>query len=272
MIESEKMLTNRDKGRIKTFFNHDGYVFNFSDATFDEFTVQSIGTAIKEKYGLSKARSLGRYIDEADDEKVSILVKDLLDYYDDLPEITHWKNDDNNQMAHKLRDIVENNLKNRKDYLVTEIENVSKKFGNEYIEKQISLMVSLIDTHPADSIGKSKELIESCCKYILDEEGISYKSGISLSELRKQVFILLNLDSNQNISAKSNKEVKKILSSFTQIIDGINNLRNEKGDGHGRGKTFVELPPRYARLVVNASIGLVQFIWETYEIKSDHNQ
>ncbi|MHC5269737.1 hypothetical protein ACYSNO_11210 [Enterococcus sp. LJL98] len=53
------MLTNREKNRIKAFFNNGGYVLDFSNATFDDFTVQSVGVAIQEKYGQSKAKSLG---------------------------------------------------------------------------------------------------------------------------------------------------------------------------------------------------------------------
>lgn len=254
----------REKNIIKTFFNHDGYVFNFSDATFDNFTVQSIGVPIKSTYGLSKAKSLSRFIDEGSDQKVLKLIEDLLDYYEDLNSEMEWKTENNDKIANKIREMLSSNSETDGSVDV-DLEKLTEIFNNDYIEKQMKLMKDLIETHPADSIGKSKELLESCFKFILDNENIDYKDSDKLQDLRQKVFVMLNLDSNKNNSAKSNKEVKKILSSLTQVIDGINNLRNREGDGHGKGKDFIELPPRYARLVVNSSIALVRFIWDTYD-------
>ena len=51
-------LNFQDKSFIKVFFNSDGYVLNFSNSTFADFTVYSVGINIQEKYGLSKGKSL----------------------------------------------------------------------------------------------------------------------------------------------------------------------------------------------------------------------
>ena len=45
------------------------------------------------------------------------------------------------------------------------------KFSSEYLSKQIDLMVQMQITDPTNAIGMAQELIESCCKTILDEEG-----------------------------------------------------------------------------------------------------
>ena len=128
-------------------------------------------------------------------------------------------------------------------------------------------MANMIQESPTDSIGKAKELLESCFKYILDMESIQYDSSDTISTLQKKVFQFLNLDAKQNVSAKNNDDVKQVLSGLNQVIKGINSLRNDKGDGHGKGITFRELPPRYASLVVNSSITIVNFIWDTYKKK-----
>ena len=54
---------------------------------------------------------------------------------------------------------------------------------------------------------------------------------------------------------------------MNQIIKGINSLRNDKGDGHGKGANFIELPPRYASVVVGSALTVVSFVWETYQDK-----
>lgn len=96
-------ITFHDKTIIKNFFNEGGYVLDFSNRTFDEFTYHSIGVKIQEKYGLSKGKSFEAYIDEATDEDLIKLVKDLLTYYDDLPDNSSEKNDIKNKQAEKLK-------------------------------------------------------------------------------------------------------------------------------------------------------------------------
>ena len=93
-------------------------------------------------------------------------------------------------------------------------------------------MANMIQESPTDSIGKAKELLESCFKYILDMESIQYDSSDTISTLQKKVFQFLNLDAKQNVSAKNNDDVKQVLSGLNQVIKGINSLRNDKGDGH----------------------------------------
>jgi hypothetical protein len=53
--------------------------------------------------------------------------------------------------------------------LARETSAVKKKFDSAYISAQVDLMYEKVDTYPHDSIGKAKELIESCCKQILKE-------------------------------------------------------------------------------------------------------
>lgn len=97
-------ITFHDKNIIKKFFNDGGYVLDFSNRTFDEFTYHSIGVKIQEKYGLSKGKSFEAYIDEALDNDIIKLVRDLLIYYDDLPDSSSEKSDIKNKQAEKLKE------------------------------------------------------------------------------------------------------------------------------------------------------------------------
>ncbi|PLS38348.1 hypothetical protein CYV26_06465 [Carnobacterium maltaromaticum] len=96
----------RDKNRIKTFFNNRGYVLNFNDSTFDSFTVQSIGIPVQSEYKLSKGKSLEEFIDNGTDSQVRTLTKDLLEYYEDLPELAKWGIDRNDVQVNVIRNIV----------------------------------------------------------------------------------------------------------------------------------------------------------------------
>ena len=246
-------LNFQDKSFIKVFFNSDGYVLNFSNSTFAKFTFNSVGVNIQEKYGGSKGKALQAFIDNEPDELVLKLALDLLRYYEDLPDSYHEKTS-----KYEVSQIA---------YLNNAAKSLSDYFDSDYIDKQMGIMNEMISRSPADAIGKAKELLESCFKHILDHEKIEYSNSNDIATLQKKVFKFLNLDSNENISAKNNQDVKLVLSGLNQIIKGINNLRNDKGDGHGKGANFIELPPRYASVVVGSALTVVSFVWETYQDK-----
>lgn len=258
------MLDFNEKNFISSFFNDSGYVLNFSNSQFDDFTLNSVGLPIQTKYGLSKGKSFNAFINEADDDKIIKLVSDLISYieYQDQDEIL---SEDKRKLYPKMKSLMSKFSINKafSDAMIT---NVKENFNDAYIANQLKIMMSLVEESPSDVIGKSKELLESCFKHILDEFGEEYSTKNTVAELRKQVFVKLNLDPKENISAKNNDDVKRILSSFIQVVDGLNSLRNDKGAGHGKGQNYKELPVRYAKLAMNASLTIVHFTWDTYKM------
>jgi len=70
--------------QINSFFNAGGYVFDFTDETFKQFTKKCIGIEIKSKYGLSKGKSLKAFFDDnsVDYNLKSTLLRNLLEYYE----------------------------------------------------------------------------------------------------------------------------------------------------------------------------------------------
>lgn len=254
------MLSENDKLFIASLFNDDGYVLDFTNSSFDNFTLNSVGVPIKGKYGLSKGRSLGAFIEEADDETIIRLTKDL---------ILHAERNGIEKIVSSpgfanLKEMM-SNFQVDSSFSSFMLKDVKEDFNDAYIEKQLDLMLKLEETSPTDVIGKSKELVESCFKHILDLYGETYTNKDNISALRKKAFLKLNLDATENISSKNNDDVRKILNSFIQIVDGLASLRNDKGDGHGKGQKFSELPKRYARLAMNASLTIVHFTWDTYK-------
>ena len=260
-------ISFQDKSFIKIFFNQGGYVLDFSNSTFGDFTFYSIGIDVQGKYQLSKGKSFESFVNEGPDDLVLKLSLDLLQYYENLPESSIEKSEERNLQASKLKARLLSYQGLSNGHFLEASQKVSSFFNNSYIDNQIQLMTSMVRDSPADSIGKAKELLESCFKHILDRENIEYGNSDDIATLQKKVFQFLNLDASQNLSAKNKEDVKRILSGLNQIIKGINNLRNDKGDGHGKGLFFKELPPRYASLVVSSAITIVTFIWDTYNSK-----
>ena len=143
---------------------------------------------------------------------------------------------------------------------------IKEKFSSDYIDSQVSIMMDNIEKNPNVAIGKSKELIESCAKTILDEMNIEYNNKLDFTPLLKLVIKQLGLSSNnQDKENLSGQIAAKLLGNLSAIPQNMSELRNAFGDGHGKSKTFISLPPRYARLAVGTAATIVYFLWETYQ-------
>ncbi|MDZ4352728.1 MAG: abortive infection family protein [Arthrobacter sp.] len=252
-------LSPAEKATIKTAFNKQGYVLDFSDASFARFTVDSIGYDIKSMYGLSKGASLDAYIAETETANAVRLTNDLLDYYEGTNLANSHPIPAN--VVEKLRQIIQ---KYTAEFSVTRTQALSVRdsFEDSYTEKQINQMLSSIESNPADSIGKAKELLETCLKSILLERGVFSSKELArldLPELIKATRAALSVSSEH-------QEVKQIIGGLSGIASGIAQLRNTKGSGHGRPlKAFSEPTSVEARLAVDSCVTLVHFFWSIHK-------
>lgn len=148
---------------------------------------------------------------------------------------------------------------------------ISSILSHEYVNKQIKLMYNSIEKNPHLALGISKELIETCCKYILKEEGINFEKDWDILKLVKETnnkidLMPFNVDNKE--LAKSS--IAKILSGFSNIVHGITELRNSYGTGHGHSPDFKMLDVIYTKLAVSASSELAQFYLTLMELKKNN--
>lgn len=179
------ILTKVEVGTFLKLFNRGGYVLDFSTNDFDVFTMGSIGVALCDKYKMSKGKSLSAYVNEASEEDVIKLLKDLLDYYEENYEKEYTQETDEEtygyfgynaeyaRLYNKCRAYMDRVL-NVTTPLATNATELQEKFSSDYLSKQIELMLRMQNENPTDAIGKAKELIESCCKTILDNKGVAW--------------------------------------------------------------------------------------------------
>ena len=164
-------LSDIEIGTIVNFLNEGGYVLDFSTADFDAFTYKSIGVPLCETYRLSKGKSLIAYINDAKYEDKIKLLSDLIRYY----ELSSMKEHD--EENRKSRAVAYKKCRSILDkaggtmVMTATAETLKEAFDSDYISAQIDLMLNLKDGNPTEAIGKAKELIESCCKTILEFEG-----------------------------------------------------------------------------------------------------
>lgn len=155
-----------------------------------------------------------------------------------------------------------------KDSIEKRGQDIKKILTADYVSQQINLMEASIENSPHISIGLAKELIETSCKSIFDERNEVYDKNWDLPKLMKETTKLLKLtpDDIPN-EAKAASSIKQILGSLSAVVQGIGEVRNEYGSGHGKDGKFKGLQPRHAKLAVGAASTLAIYLLETHELK-----
>ena len=138
-----------------------------------------------------------------------------------------------------------------------------------YVAQQITRMESSVLSDPDLAIGTAKELIETCCKSILHERNVEIPNNADIPKLIKLASKELQLTpSDISDSAKASDTIKRLLSNLATITQGITELRNLYGTGHGRIGTAKGLTSRHAKLVVGAASTLAVFLVETHQVRN----
>lgn len=264
-------ITAIEKGTFLKLLNRNGYVLDLSTNDFDTFTMESIGTPLCEHYSLSKGKSLMTYINEETDEsKVEKIITDLFKYYEATYQ--HEYDDESCPDYKKFAPLYQrcktviDRLKQNPNSFIPLAEDLKEKFSSEYISKQLNIMIGEQKNNPTEAIGKAKELIESCCKTILENRSIEVDKNWDIVKLVGETTKLLKVTPNDMPeTAPEIVSIKAILGNLKAIASNVANLRNSYGSGHGKSASYVGLEERHAKLAIGSSITLVHFLWDSHE-------
>lgn len=273
-------MTQTEIGQFMALFNRGGYVLNFSTADFDTFTMQSIGVALCAHYRMSKGKSLVEYINKASDEDKMKLITDLFEYYETEFESEYSESVEEDAFVYrpaydvkyakqylKCREIM-NRISPVATPLAPVADSLIESFSSEYLTKQITLMIEMQDSNPTEAIGKAKELIESCCKTILDANNVTWDKSWNVAKLAGETMGYLHLmPTDIPETAPEAANMKALLGNLLQVATRMAELRNPYGSGHGKSASYRGLQSRHAALAVGSSITLVKFLWDTHEMK-----
>lgn len=138
------------------------------------------------------------------------------------------------------------------------------KFNQSYIKNEWTKALYRKADDPEGAITSSRTLIETTCKFILDEFNVGYKDDIELPKLYKLTAENLNLAPDQH----TEQIFKQILGGCQAVVDGLGALRNKLSDSHGKKVTQPKPSQRHAELAVNLSGALTTFLLETYDFKT----
>jgi hypothetical protein len=148
------------------------------------------------------------------------------------------------------------------------VKSLKQKFDGtdtNYVLGQLTRMESSIDNDPSLAIGTAKELIETICKTILSERGQAIDGTPDLPKLVKQTVKELKLTPDDiPDKSKAANSIKLIFSNLATITNGIAELRNNYGTGHGKDSKTKGLGSRHAKLAVGAASTLAIFLIETH--------
>ena len=149
---------------------------------------------------------------------------------------------------------------------LNDIKEAAAQFDAKHLADQIRRIEQSIDTDPALAIGTAKELIETCCRTILSERGKNVVGNPDIPALTKQTLKELNLVP-EDISdrVKGSEAIKRLLSNLATIGQGLAEIRNLYGTGHGKDGTSRPIKSRHAKLAVGAASTLAVFLFETHK-------
>lgn len=137
-----------------------------------------------------------------------------------------------------------------------------------YVSQQITRMETAVNQDPELAIGTAKELVETCCKSILKASDLSFSKNDDILKLVKMTVRQLDLTpSDIPDKAKASKTIKRLLSNLASITQGLAELRNQYGTGHGKLIENKGLQARHAKLAVGAASTLAVFLTETYGVR-----
>lgn len=261
MVNDRPLKFSEYRDFIK-LLNEAGYILDFTNSQFSEFTKEITGTDLLKKYELSKGKSLEAFLKEAPRKSSIPLLKALMN---------EWERTRNSD-ADDERIVLFSACRKRLEELELSLADIGvgdrlkeTGFTSEYLEQQKKLLLEKVSSHPTASIGIAKELIESCCKTILENRNTEYLKSDDVSKLVDKTQRALAINPREvDGSIPDAKAIKALLGSLASVAQHLAELRNIYGTGHGKPISFRGLTERHARLAAGAALSLVTYLWETH--------
>ena len=136
------------------------------------------------------------------------------------------------------------------------------------LRAQIGRIRHAVSTDPPLAIGSAKELVETVCKTLLDDMGVKVRRSPTLPALVRATAKELQLLPEDVPEASRGRDAsRRILQNLASVVDGLAELRNLYGTGHGKSGRSRGLSSRHARLSVGAMATLAVFLFETHEAR-----
>ena len=153
--------------------------------------------------------------------------------------------------------------------VITAVKGVTNLLNADYVRQQTDRLLLALDEDAELAIGTAKEFVETVCKTILEEKGLPVDPGWDFPKLVRGTMKELKLvPDHVSATTKGADAIHKLLMNLASVANGMAEVRNLYGTGHGKSATTKGLQPRHARLAIGAASTLAVFLFETYQAQT----
>lgn len=135
-----------------------------------------------------------------------------------------------------------------------------KSVDDSFIHIEWEKALKRKDDDPEGAITSARTLIETVCKFVLDESKVIYEDTLDLPKLYKLTAKNLNLAPDQHLEPI----FKQILGGCQAVVEGLGSMRNKLSDSHAKNRGQVRASERHAELAVNLAGAMSIFLLDTY--------
>jgi hypothetical protein len=143
----------------------------------------------------------------------------------------------------------------------------------DYLMRQITRMESTVIGDPEAAIGAAKDFVETVCKTILENAGVSFSRTDDLPRLSKlvsQSVCLLSRGTTAEI--RGTELMQRFVSNVGSAIQSLAEIRGLYGTGHGKAAGFVGLTSAHARFAISCASALGVFLVECHQADSSETK
>lgn len=140
------------------------------------------------------------------------------------------------------------------------LDNLLRKRAIPEIEIEFRRALESVESDPPSAITAACSILESFCRIYIQEEGLALPTDQSAKPLWNTVAHHIGFAP----ASHTDQDIKKVLSGFLSVVDGIACLRTHDGSAHGKERRPYRILARHARLAVHAAHTLVLFGLETW--------
>ena len=138
--------------------------------------------------------------------------------------------------------------------------------GWTHIERQVTAAENAVHDEPTHAFDLARALIESTCRRILRDRGISYSTNDELIALFNKVsqnLAFLPPEASHETAAR--RSLERTLSGLRTVVQGTTELRNEYGfASHGHEADIPEMEQTQAILVAGAADVIIGFLYRIH--------
>lgn len=139
--------------------------------------------------------------------------------------------------------------------------------NREYIQHLFERASNDIQNSDFDgAISKSRTLLEEVFCLMIERGGESPSNKGDITKLYNQVKQLYGMHENKEFDSRIND----LLSGINKIVDSISRMRNISGDAHGLGSKRIGVSEHHAKLVLNSSCCLADFMLSVCDNKTSN--